>query len=61
MYIALGKLGATGPQALGFPAFENQAGLKLILNEIVVPRFAVNGDNLVGRFFLFLGAHISGE
>jgi len=60
MYIAFGKLGATGPQALGFPAFEHQAGFKLVLNEIVVARFAVNGNDIVGRFFFLLGAHFSG-
>src|SRR5690554_780331 len=49
---------AAGAQALYFPPFEHEAGLELLLDEVVVPYLAVDRDRGAGRLlFSLLLAH----
>ena len=43
-HVGLAKLCAPGPNRLDFPAFENEAGLKSLFDEVIVKSFAVLDD-----------------
>jgi hypothetical protein len=51
--VSLGNLRLAGAQAFDFPAFERQPGLVFTLDEVIVPRTAVEADDL-GRGFVTL-------
>lgn len=56
-YITLCYLCATLAHALNLPALQDQASLVSVLDEIVVTRLAVNGDQVSGRLFFLLIVH----
>ena len=41
---ANGELQPAGPQRLDFPALQHDAGFEALLDEVIVPRPAVDGD-----------------
>ena len=55
--VAFRYLCAPGTQALDLPAFEHESGLESRLDEIVVPRLAIGGDDVFCRLFGLLVAH----
>jgi hypothetical protein len=46
VHIGLTQLGAAGPEALDFPAFENEARFEMSFDGIVVPRAPIDSDGL---------------
>jgi len=55
--VAFRYLCAPGTQALDLPAFEHESGLESRLDEIVVPRLAIGGDDVFCGLFGLLAAH----
>ena len=44
--VAFLQLSGTGTQTFYLPSFQNKAGLELLFDEIIVPRFFVAGDTV---------------
>ena len=57
MYVAFSELCPPFPQAFDLPAFEGKTRFEAVLNEVVMPRFFVDGDLLAGRIFLICFVH----
>ena len=57
MYVAFSELCLPFPQALDLPAFEGETRFEAVLNEVVMPRFLVDGDLLAGRILFFRFVH----
>lgn len=50
-HVAVGQVRLAGPQALYFPTGQDQPGLELVFDEVIVSRFLVLRDG-PGRMFL---------
>lgn len=56
-YVTFCYLRTARTDALNLPALQDQASLVSVLDEIVVTRLAVNGDQVSGRLFFLLIVH----
>lgn len=56
-YVTFCYLRTARTDALYLPALQDQASLVSVLDEIVVTRLAVNGDQVSGRLFFLLIVH----
>ena len=55
--ITLRQLGVAGPEALDLPALEYETCLEIGIDKVVVPRLAVDGDDISSRLFGLFAAH----
>ena len=53
LHVGFRDLRRTGAQALNLPTFEHKPGLKLLLDEVIVTRFAVDSDHAIATGFGF--------
>ena len=53
LYIGFRDLCRASAQTLDLPAFEHKTGLKLLLDEVIVTRFAVDSDHAIAAGFGF--------
>lgn len=55
--VAFSYLCAPGTQALDLPAFKHESGFESGLDEVVMPRLAVRGDDVICGLLGLLAAH----